>query len=117
MMGFASSSYVPVAILSLDQKKAFDRVEWRFKRASLSKRVLAPLSFAGLILFYIEVQSDVIVNNYLSGFFFFISEFVRVVLYLLCCMFWFLKLLWLTSVPIQPSLTFPFLGLLPRCHS
>lgn len=67
-------------------------------------------------LFYIEVQSDVIVNNYLSGFFFFISGFVRVVLYLLCCMFWFLKLLWLTSVPIQPSVTFHFLGLLPRCH-
>ena len=56
MMGFASSSYVPVAILSLDQKKAFDRVEWHFKRASLSKRVLAPLSFAGLICFILRFR-------------------------------------------------------------
>ena len=116
MMGFASSSYVPVAILSLDQEKAFDRVEWRFKRASLSKKGSGSSFIRWVDLFYIEVQSDVIVNDYLSGFFFFISGFVRVVLYLICCMFWFLKLLWLTSVPIQPSLTFPFLRLLLRCH-
>lgn len=112
-MGFASSSYVPVAILSLDQEKAFDSVEWRFKRASLSKKGSGSSFIRWVDLFYIEVQSD---YNYLSGFFFFISGFVRVVLYLLCCMFWFLKLLWLTCVPIQPSLTFPFLGLLPCCH-
>ena len=35
VMDYATLSDVPVAMLSLDQEKAFDRVEWPFLRKTL----------------------------------------------------------------------------------
>ena len=69
VVDFASSSNVPVAIISFDQEKAFDRVDWRFMRATLSKMGFRSSFILWVDLFYTGVQSAVIVNGYLSGFF------------------------------------------------
>ena len=69
VVDFASSSNVPVAIISLDQEKAFDRMDWRFMRATLSEMGFGSSFIRWVDLFYTGVQSAVIVNGYLSGFF------------------------------------------------
>ena len=65
----ASSSDSPVAILSLDQEKAFDRVDWSFMRFTLSAMGFGPSFISWVDLFYCRVQSAVNVNGYLSPFF------------------------------------------------
>ena len=66
---YASSSGFPIAILSLNQEKASDRVDWGFMRSTLSVMGFGP-SFISLVdLFYHCVQSSVNVNGYLSPFF------------------------------------------------
>ena len=66
---YASSSGAPVAILSLDQEKAFDRVDWGFMRSTLAAMVFGPSFISWVNLFYFHVQSSVNVNGYLSPFF------------------------------------------------
>ena len=66
---FASSSGTPVAILSLDQEKAFDRVDWGFMRSTLSAMGFGQSFISWVDLFYSRVQSAVNVNGYLSSFF------------------------------------------------
>ena len=60
---------MPVAILSLDQEKAFDRVAWDFMRSTLSSMGFGPSFISWVNLFYNRVQSAVNVNGYLSPFF------------------------------------------------
>ena len=69
VVAFASSSGAPVAILSLDQEKAFDRVDWGFMRSTLVAMGFGPSFVAWVDLFYHRVQSSVNVNGYISGFF------------------------------------------------
>ena len=69
MVSFASSSRTPVAILSLDQEKAFDRVDWGFMRSTLVAMGFGPSFVAWVDLFYHRVQSCVNVNGYVSAFF------------------------------------------------
>ena len=66
---FASSSRAPVAILFLDQKKVFDRVDWGFMRSTLVAIGFGPSFVAWVDLFYRRVQSSVDVNGYVSAFF------------------------------------------------
>ena len=69
VVDYASSHMVPAVILSLDQEKAFDRVDWEFMRCTLSAMGFGP-SFIGWVnLFYANVLSAVNVNGYLSSFF------------------------------------------------
>ena len=68
VVDFPSSSNIPVAMISFDQEKAVDRVDWRFMRATLSKMGFGS-SFIRVDLFYNGVQSAVIVNGYWSGYF------------------------------------------------
>ena len=69
VVDFAAFSNSPVALLSLDQEKAFDRVEWSFMRDTLLAMGFGP-SFVGWVdLFYCDVQSCVYVNGHLSSFF------------------------------------------------
>ena len=59
----------PHGILSLDQEKAFDRVDWSFMHHTLSFMGFGP-SFCGWVrLFYTGVSSAVLVNGYISDFF------------------------------------------------
>ena len=66
---YAASSNVSVAILSLDQEKAFDRVDWTFMHATLRKMGFGPSFVKWVNLFYTNVQSSINVNGYLSPFF------------------------------------------------
>ena len=69
VVSYATSTGAPVAILSLDQEKAFDRVDWSFLRATLSKMGFGP-SFIGWVdLFYAGPQSAVKFNGYTTPFF------------------------------------------------
>ena len=69
VVNYAASANVPVAILSLDQEKAFDRVDWGFLRSTLVHMGFGS-SFVGWVdLFYSGVQSAVKVNGYLTHFF------------------------------------------------
>ena len=61
-----SFSNVPAAVLSLDQEKAFDRVDSSFMLATLSKMGFGPSFPHWIRLFYTGVQSCVNVNGYLS---------------------------------------------------
>ena len=69
VVAFASSSGAPLAILSLDQEKAFDRVDWGFMRSTLVAMGFGPSFVAWVDLFYHRVQSSVNVNGHISGFF------------------------------------------------
>ena len=69
VVSFASRTGVPLAILSLDKEKAFDRVDWGFMRAALG-RIGFKYSFLRWVsIFYTQVQSVVIVNGHISPFF------------------------------------------------
>ena len=69
VIDYASSSGSPIAILSLDQEKAFDRVDWNFMRLTLSAMDFGPTFISWVDLFYHHVQSSVLVNGRLSPFF------------------------------------------------
>ena len=69
VVDYVSQVGVSCAILSLDQEKAFDRVDWSFMRATLSSVGFGP-SFIGWIdLFYCGSQSAVNVNGHISPYF------------------------------------------------
>ena len=69
VVDFATLSNVPVAVLSLDQEKAFDRVDWLFMLSTLERMGFGHSFINWVRLFYTEVQSAVIVNGYVSSFF------------------------------------------------
>ena len=69
IVDYTTSSNVPAAILSLDQEKAFDRVDWGFMRATLRKMGFGPSFVCWVDLFYTGAESAVKVNGYLSPFF------------------------------------------------
>jgi len=73
VVDYATSSKVPVAILSLDQEKAFDRVDWNFLHATLSKMGFGSSFIRWVDLFYTGVQSAINVNGYLLSFFLLVS--------------------------------------------
>ena len=57
----------PAALVSLDQEKAFDRVNWTFLRSTLYPMGFGQ-SFVGWVnLFYNNVSSSVNVNGYISN--------------------------------------------------
>jgi len=60
---------VPTAILSLDQEKAFDRVDWTFLFRTLEAMGFGPQFVGWIRLFYTDISSAVQVNGFMSSFF------------------------------------------------
>ena len=58
VVGYATSTNAHVAVLSLDQEKAFDRVDWSFLHATLAKMGFGPSFIGWLNLFYAGPQSS-----------------------------------------------------------
>ena len=69
VVSYATTFDAPVVILSLDQEKAFDRVDWNFMHSTLHKMGFGASFLKWVNLFYTSVQSSVNVNGYLSQFF------------------------------------------------
>ena len=57
---------LPVALLSLDQEKVFDRVDWPFLFATLAKMGFGDNFIRWVRLLYPDVRSSVLVNGYTS---------------------------------------------------
>lgn len=69
IVDFTSETGRPAAILSLEQEKAFDRVDWDFLFKTLDHMCFGP-SFVELVrLFYNDIRSAILVEGYRSGFF------------------------------------------------
>lgn len=63
---YASEINLPLAILSLDQEKAFDRVDWDFLLTVLQRMGIG-LSFVNWVkLLYTDICSPIIINGYTS---------------------------------------------------
>ena len=58
----ANEYNLPVALLSLDQEKAFDRVDWPFLFATLAKMGFGDNFIRWVRLLYSDVRSSVLVN-------------------------------------------------------
>ena len=69
VVAFATETDSPVAVLFMDQEKAFDRVDWHFMRSVRLSMGFGPSFVQWVNLFYTGVQSCVNVNGYLSSFF------------------------------------------------
>jgi hypothetical protein len=69
LIEYADRADIPLALLSLDQEKAFDRVDWAFLQ-----RILHTFGFGDsfrqwISLFYSNVESAVVINGWTSSFF------------------------------------------------
>ena len=60
---------LPVALLSLDQEKAFDRVDWGFLLRILERFNFGSSFCSWIKLFYTDVESAVVINGWTSPFF------------------------------------------------
>ena len=69
LVDFTSESGTPAAILSLDQEKAFDKVDWPFLFRTLSCLGFGQPFISWVRLLYSGVRSAILVNGYTSNFF------------------------------------------------
>ena len=60
---------MPLALLSLDQEKAFDRLDWTFLQRILLKFGFGDSFCRWIGLFYTDVESAVVINGWTSSFF------------------------------------------------
>ena len=63
---YANNYDLPGAILSLDQEKAFDRVDWNFMLKVLSHMGFGPIFRSWVQFLYSDANSRVLVNGFLS---------------------------------------------------
>lgn len=66
VVDLANKCNLPVALLSLDEEKAFDRVDWPFLFATVAKMGFGENFVRWVKLFYSDLRSSVLVNGYTS---------------------------------------------------
>ena len=66
---YANAADLPVAVLSLDQEKAFNHVDWPILLSTLSKMGFGPSFIRWVNLLYSDIQSSVIVDGHISRYF------------------------------------------------
>ncbi len=69
LIEYAERENIPLALLSLDQEKAFDRVDWGFLLRVLDTFNFGPDFCRWVKLFYTDVESAVVINGWTSSFF------------------------------------------------
>lgn len=69
LVDYTSESGTPAAILSLDQEKAFHRVDWPFLFQTLSCLGFGQSSISWVRLLYTGIRTAILVNGYTSDFF------------------------------------------------
>ena len=69
VVDYANKADLPVAILALDQGKAFDRVDWAFFFRTLQHLGFGPSFISWIRLLYTDIRSAVLVNGYTTDFF------------------------------------------------
>ena len=69
LIDYVEREDLPVALLSLDQEKAFDRVDWGFLLQILDRFNFGPSFCSWIKLFYTNVESAVVINGWTSTFF------------------------------------------------
>ena len=70
IVDLSSELHIPAAILSLDQEKAFDRVDWSFLFATLEKMGFGPSFIRWVRLLYSKARCSILVNGYSSPVFY-----------------------------------------------
>ena len=69
LIEYAVRADIPLAILSLDQEKAFDRVDWSFLQRILIKFGFGDSFHQWISLFYTNIESAVVINGWTSSVF------------------------------------------------
>ena len=64
--GLANQENLQAAILSLDQEKAFDHVDWGFLQSTFHHMGFGPSFVAWVDLLYSQIRSSVLINGYTS---------------------------------------------------
>ena len=88
-LDFANSSNLGGALTSLDQEKAFDRIDWVFLQKVLTAMNFGSSFRAWILLLYNTLYSRVLINGTLEGpFFLFLVEYGRVAPFRPSCTLW-----------------------------
>jgi hypothetical protein len=66
VVDFCNLQDIPAALVSLDQAKAFDRVDWKFLDRILCRLNLGPLFRRSVSTLYNSIRSRIVVNGWLS---------------------------------------------------
>ena len=69
LLEYVEREDIPLALLSLDQEKAFDRVDWGFLLRTLETFNFGPTFLRWIKLFYTNIESAVVINGWTSAFF------------------------------------------------
>ena len=85
LLEYVEREDIPLALLSFDQEKAFDRVDWGFLLRILETFNFGPQFRNWVRLFYTDIQSAVIINGWMSSFLTQLGVCTRGALCLLYC--------------------------------